>query len=100
MNNTVRGIDISHWQGKFDWSAAKSEGIRFAVIKGGGGDGGLYTDSAFRRNYESAKALGIPVGAYLYCGAKTVRRAREEADYFADNILDGRQFELPAGHSE
>ena len=35
MNNTVRGIDISHWQGKFDWSAAKSEGIRFAVIKGG-----------------------------------------------------------------
>ena len=41
MNNTVRGIDISHWQGKFDWSAAKSEGIRFAVIKGGGGDGGL-----------------------------------------------------------
>ena len=73
----------------------KSEGIRFAVIKGGGGDGGLYTDSAFRRNYESAKALGIPVGAYFYCGAKTVRRAREEADYFADNILDGRQFELP-----
>ena len=95
MNNTVRGIDISHWQGKFDWSAAKNEGIRFAVIKGGGGDGGLYTDSAFRRNYESAKALGIPVGAYFYCGAKTVRRAREEADYFADNVLDGRQFELP-----
>lgn len=95
MKEIMKGIDVSHWQGDFDWSAAKNEGYSFAVIKGGGGDGGLYTDSAFRRNYESAKALGIPVGAYFYCGAKTVRRAREEADYFADNVLDGRQFELP-----
>lgn len=95
MKEIMKGIDVSHWQGDFDWSAAKNEGYSFAVIKGGGGDGGLYTDSAFRRNYEAAKALGIPVGAYFYCGAKTISRAREEADYFADNILDGRQFELP-----
>ena len=86
---------MSHWQGNFNWEAAKSEGVRFAVIKGGGGDGGLYTDSAFKRNYDAAKALGIPVGAYFYCGAKTVARAREEADFFIDNVLDGRSFELP-----
>ena len=51
----AKGIDVSHWQGVFDWTRAASEGIKFAVIKGGGGDGGLYTDERFAENYDGAK---------------------------------------------
>ena len=45
------GIDISKWQGNFDFNSAVNEGVTFAIIKGGGGDDGLYTDSKFKRNY-------------------------------------------------
>ena len=47
------GIDVSHWQGSFDFARAKSkEGVEFAVIKAGGADAGLYKDSQFESNYK------------------------------------------------
>ena len=55
------GIDISRWQGDFDFNKAVAEGVEFAIIKGGGGDAGLYTDAKFERNYREAKAKGLPV---------------------------------------
>ena len=42
------GIDVSHWQGDFNFARAKSnEGVEFAILKAGGGDAGLYKDSKF-----------------------------------------------------
>ena len=41
------GIDISDAQGVFDWD--KAEGVTFAVLKGGGGNNGLYTNKQFQR---------------------------------------------------
>lgn len=95
MNILRSGIDISGWQGDFDIAKAKAEGFSFAVLKGGGGDDGLYTDSRFARNYEKAKALGLPVGVYWFSKALTTEAAVEEAEYFYANCLKGRQFELP-----
>lgn len=95
MNILKNGIDISKWQGNFDMAKAKSEGFDFAIIKGGGGDDGLYTDSRFAKNYEKAKALGLPVGVYWFSKALTVEAAIREAEYFYENCLKGRQFELP-----
>ena len=89
------GIDISHWQGDFDFNKAISEGVEFVIIKGGGGDDGLYTDSKFSRNYPMAKSKGLPVGCYWFSKATSIERAREEAEYFYTNILKGRKFELP-----
>lgn len=89
------GIDISRWQRNFDFNAAKNEGVTFAIIKGGGGDDGLYTDVCFNENYLKAKALGIPVGVYWFSMATTVDRALEEAEYFFRNVLSGKSFELP-----
>ena len=89
------GIDVSSWQGDFDFAKAAAEGVGFAVIKGGGGDGGLYVDSRFAENYGKAKKQGLPVGCYWYSHALTEEEARREADYFYDRILKGRQFELP-----
>lgn len=89
------GIDISKWQGNFQLEKAVKEGFKFAIIKAGGGDAGLYTDPQFLRNYENAKKLGIPVGAYWFSKALTVDQAVKEADYFYNNCLKGKQFDLP-----
>lgn len=89
------GIDISRWQGNFDFNKAINEGVEFVVIKGGGGDDGLYTDSKFNRNYNEAKAKGLPVGVYWFSKALTVAESEREAEYFYNNVIKGKQFELP-----
>ena len=89
------GIDISRWQGDFNFDKAMAEGVEFVIIKGGGGDDGLYVDSKFDRNYKEAKKRGLPVGTYWFSKAMSVAEAKEEAKYFVTNVLKGRQFELP-----
>ena len=89
------GVDISRWQGDFDMAKAKAEGVTFVIVKGGGGDSGLYVDRKFAANYDNAKRLGLPVGCYWYSKALTVAQARQEANYFYEKCLKGRQFELP-----
>ena len=91
----IFGIDVSRYQGDFDFARAAGEGVRFAVLKGGGGNAGYYVDSAFVRNYGRAKALGLPVGVYWYSRALSAASAKAEADWCYENILAGRQFELP-----
>lgn len=84
------GVDVSRWQGNFDFNRAKAEGARFAIIKAGGGDDGLYKDSKFESNYKNARASGVSVGAYFFGHARTV----DEADKFVD-IVRGKTFEYP-----
>ena len=89
------GIDISKWQGNFDFPSAVKEGVSFAILEGGGGDDGLYMDSKFENFYSDAKKLNLPVGVYWFSKALTVKDAVSEAEYFYKNILRNRQFELP-----
>ena len=89
------GIDVSRWQGDFDFAEAVKEGVQFVILKGGGGDDGLYVDSRFTENYDRVKKLGLPVGCYWFSRALSEEEARREADYFYDRVLEGRQFELP-----
>lgn len=87
------GIDISDAQGVFDWD--KAESVTFAVLKGGGGNNGLYTNKQFQRNYEECVKRGIDVGCYWFSKALTVEQAEQEAAYFFDNCLAGKKFTLP-----
>ena len=89
------GIDISKWQGNFDFDKAVSEGAEFVIIKGGGGDDGLYIDPKFERNYKEAKKAGLDVGCYFFSKATDTDTAKKEAQYFYKKILKGKQFELP-----
>lgn len=91
----IKGIDISKWQGDFDLAEAKSEGQEFVIIKGGGGNDGLYVDRCFETNYKKAKVLGMPVGCYFFSLAKSEAEAVKEAEYFYENCLKGKQFDLP-----
>lgn len=95
MNILSKGIDISRWQGDFDLAQAKAEGFEFVIIKGGGGDDVLYVDRRFAENYAKAKELGMPTGCYWFSRALSVEEAIHEADYFYENCLKGRLFELP-----
>lgn len=88
------GIDVSHWQGDFNFEKAKAQGVEFVILKAGGGDGGLYMDKKFETFYAQAKAIGMPVGAYFFGGATSVAEAVKEAEKFI-SILDGKQFEYP-----
>ena len=87
------GIDISDAQGVFDWE--KAEEVTFAVLKGGGGNNGLYTNKQFQRNYDECLKRGIDVGCYWYSKALTVEQAEQEAAYFFNNCRAGRKFTLP-----
>lgn len=89
------GIDISRWQGDFDMQRAKAEGVEFVIVKGGGGDSGLYVDRQFATNYANAKKLGLPVGCYWFSKALSKAQAVQEANYFHEQCLKGRQFDLP-----
>lgn len=92
----LKGIDVSAWQGVIDWQKVKNAGIQFAIIKAGGSDDGIYTDSKFERNYSECKKYGIPVGAYWFVGENFITKADGEAD--AERflkLLNGKQFEYP-----
>lgn len=91
------GIDVSKWQGNFDFAKAKKEGATFAILRGAYAapycDGGK--DTKFDEYYKNAKAAGLNVGVYQYSMAQTVAQAKQEAEYLYNNIVKGRQFELP-----
>ena len=86
------GIDVSKWQGDFDFEKAKDEGIKFAILRGAYACG---KDIKFEQYYKACKALDIPVGVYHYSMAKNVTEARTEANFLIENILKGKQFEYP-----
>lgn len=87
------GIDVSRWQGNFNFAQAKKEGVEFAILKAGGGDAGLYKDSKFERNYAECMKLGIPVGVYFFGQAMDTNQAMKEAEYFI-KLLSGKSFSI------
>lgn len=93
---TVRGIDVSRWQGNINWNLVKESGISFAILKAGGSDEGIYIDPTFEKNYAGAKAAGIPVGAYYYVGPLCTSKEAGIADAkrFLE-IIKGKTFEYP-----
>ncbi|MGA8170376.1 MAG: GH25 family lysozyme [Methylocystis sp.] len=60
----IHGVDVSKYQGNIDWQAAKDAGVAFAFIKAS--EGGDAADAKFLRNWEGARAAGIPRGAYHF----------------------------------
>ena len=91
-----KGIDVSRWQGNINWSAVKTSGIQFAILKAGGSDAGFYKDPTFEQNYAGAKAAGVAVGAYYFVGAGCQSRADGVADANRFKAyLAGKQFEYP-----
>lgn len=89
-------IDVSKWDGDMnykDWKRLRN--LYGVIIKGGGSDIGRYVDSWFARNYDKAVAAGIHIGSYFYSKALSISEAKTDADYYIDNCLAGRNWDLP-----
>lgn len=61
----VRGIDVSAYQRAIDWSlvALPSNDLKFAIVRIGGADDGLYTDPYGADNLKMAVRAGLEVGS-------------------------------------
>ena len=94
LSLSFKGIDVSTFQGDINWSAVKNSGIKFAIIRAGYGKEISQKDNKFDRNYENAKAVGMPIGVYWYSYAKSVEAAEQEAKTCLE-IIKGKQFEWP-----
>lgn len=86
-----KGIDVSSWQGKPDWTKVKKSGIEFAILRIHQKDG---EDASFEHNYKGCKANAIPVGGYKYSYALTPAQALEEAEDTL-SVLAGRGLDFP-----
>lgn len=84
------GIDISHHQGKLDFSILKNE-VDFIILRAAFGTN---TDSRFEEYYRECKKYDIPVGCYLYSYSLNVETAKEEARYLL-NLIKNKKFEYP-----
>ena len=86
------GIDVSKWQGEFNFAKAKSEGVEFVILRGAYS---TIKDTKFESYYKTCKELNLPVGVYHYSMAKSVPEARAEANFLINNVLKEKQFEYP-----
>ncbi|MEU5363471.1 GH25 family lysozyme [Streptomyces sp. NPDC005925] len=76
------GVDVSHYQGSINWSAARNAGIEFAWIKAT--EGTSYKDPTFNTNYLNAYNAGVIRGAYHFARPDASSGAAQ-ANWFASN---------------
>ena len=60
----VRGIDVSHHQGRIDWDEVAAHGVEFAYMKAT--EGRDWVDTRFLENWQGAAQAGVARGAYHF----------------------------------
>lgn len=70
----VRGVDVSHHQGRMDWARIRAAGYEFAWIKATEGE--TFRDSAYLRNRDEARRAGLVTGPYHYFTLCTAGQAQ------------------------
>src|SRR5690242_10206407 len=61
---TLRGVDVSEFQGQVDWPTAKASGLTFAFARVS--DGTQKLDDQFAANWPAMLAQGLVRGAYQF----------------------------------
>jgi lysozyme len=62
--STLRGVDVSSYQGSINWATVKAHGISFGFAKAT--EGLTIADSTFHANWSGMKAAGVVRGAYHF----------------------------------
>lgn len=88
----IFGIDVSVWQGNFNFKQASEEGVKFAILRGAYN---LSKDTRFEEYYKNARLEGLNIGVYQYSMATTEEEAIREAKFLEENVLKNKKFELP-----
>jgi lysozyme len=60
----IRGIDVSHHQGRIDWAKVAADDVAFVYMKAS--EGGDHRDRRFVENWRGARAAGLDIGAYHF----------------------------------
>ena len=75
---SIKGLDVSEFQGTVDWERVKAAGYRFAMLRAGYGFNTV--DKQFHRNASECNRIGLPIGVYWFCYAVSPQTAVQEAD--------------------
>lgn len=82
---SVRGVDVSSYQGDVDWDVLSAQDIDFAYIKST--EGSSSVDSRFLRNWEGALQTELLVGAYHFVSFDS--GGESQAAHVIDTVPDG-----------
>lgn len=82
-NFSIRGIDISKWQGNVDMKKVKKS-VDFVMIRSSYGR--TMIDPYFHENMRKCELAGIPYGIYHYVTSISLKDAKDELDFFVENI--------------
>lgn len=88
---SIKGIDVSKYQGSIDWNKVKADGVEYAIIRVGRrgySEGLVGLDESFEQNIKGAAKAGIKVGVYFFSQAVNEEEAIEEANFVLDAIKD------------
>lgn len=94
---SVKGIDVSKFQGDIDWQKVADSGVEYAMIRvglRGYETGKIVSDENYEANIQGALDAGIEVGVYFFTQAVTPAEAREEAEYVL-NLIEGYNITYP-----
>lgn len=79
----LRGIDVSHYQGRIDWARVASSGHYFVIAKAT--EGRTWIDGSYLRNKANAEAHHLAFGAYHFARPdRGPYDAVREANHFLD----------------
>jgi len=84
---TLKGIDVSYYQGSIDWARVAADDVKFAFVRVS--DGTTYIDNKFSTYWAGSRAHGIKHGAYQFF--RPGQDPIEQAEILLDAI--GRKLE-------
>lgn len=82
MTASVRGMDVSGYQGNVNWNGAWANGARFTYIKAT--EGTYYKNPYFTQQYNGSYNVGMIRGSYHFARPDTTSGATQ-ADYFVNH---------------
>lgn len=92
---SLKGIDVSHYQGNIDWGKVKKSDVDFAIIRCGyGQDYTSQDDKYWKKNADACTEYDIPFGTYLYSYADTAEKAVSEAKHVL-RLIKGYDLRYP-----
>lgn len=92
---TMKGIDVSKWNGNIDWARVAGTDVDYAIIRCGFGDDYAYQDDTYwEKNVKGCEENNIPYGVYIYSYAETVEQAKSEFNHVM-RLIQGHTLNFP-----
>lgn len=92
---TMKGIDVSEWNGAVDWAMVAQSDVDYAIIRVGYGDDYTYQDdNYFYYNIQGCIDNKIPFGVYIYSYAENTTMAKSEANHVL-RLIKGYKLDFP-----